>query len=267
MAGEPAWTPKAEWPPGNDWGPDRLWFEYSVKDGQVSWTYVEWQVRDLREPIRLPAICHDCLTPIHTDDEITRADLPLRRTTVAWPHSDCGGMARLPTECMVLDVQADEWIDLYEAPRREGAVAAITLVELQRLSQAARAVQKDMPGARERLERLLAEAPVPVRRLGDLRPSTKQEWYVVAGMILSLVIALIPSLKAGDQVTREELVTVIDRLIRSQDPGDSPDDRKNDGVKSHDVGVDPGEMNGTGAHPQNPADSGEEGPDAGRPRD
>lgn len=179
-------------------------------------------VPSAQDAIPIMAICTKCGAPVHTGLTINRGDLPLT-ISGRWRCS-CRGVAVLPDHTSVRDYTTGEVIDLRSPQRRQATVSAITLAELLRLSQAARAVQAGRPGADEKLERVLAEAPEPIRRLRDrfsLQGWTRDQKLMLAGIIVALAAALMPMLKDDGAVTEHQLVEIIERLVdqQSEAPG------------------------------------------------
>lgn len=175
---------------------------------------LELVVPDLRRPAPILVVCERCGAVINTGRLLAR-DLPLRATPPR--PCACGGVARLPARYLMTDRYTRETIDVRDPRRDTATFPAITLAELLRLAQAARAVQDGQAGAEARLERVLAEAPGPIRRLRDrLGPG---DWINVAVALLMLVQTVTPWLKAGEDVTEERLVSVIEKLVDQLEEG------------------------------------------------
>lgn len=169
---------------------------------------------DVRAGFEVVAVCGRCEQPLDTGQRVGADDLPLRRLG-SWRHS-CGGTAHMPDEYEVNDRRTGRSIDAYTQAREQVVLSAVTLAELLRLSQAARAVQDGREGAEERLDRALAEAPEPIRRLRDrfgLHGWTREQKLALAGIIVTLVTALVPILKDDGAVTERQLVEVIEKAI------------------------------------------------------
>lgn len=166
-------------------------------------------IPDFRVAIQVFAVCDRCSQVAGTGMMISAADLPLQPVG-QWPHT-CGGLGMLPDQYVVTDRRTGEQFDLYRPARQRIVASTVTLAELLRLAQAARAVQDGRAGAEERLDRVLAEAPEPIRELRDRW--TRQDKMMLASVIISLAAFLIPLLKGGGGVTTEQLVTVIERLV------------------------------------------------------
>lgn len=181
---------------------------------------------DLRRGLEVKAICDLCGQPVDTGISITWSDLPLRRGG-RWSHH-CGGSARLPDQYVVTDRSTGEQLDLFRPPRQQVTASAITLAELLRLSQAARAVQDGRAGAIERLDQVLAEAPEPIRRLGERW--TREQKLTLAGVIIALVALVIPFMKSDGGVTEQQLERLIEQLIEQQSDGPGEQGQPEDGA-------------------------------------
>lgn len=163
----------------------------------------------LGDPLRVFALCGSCRKPVDTGFRVARRDLPVRAGG-QW-RCRCGGVAVLPERLALRDAGTREQVVLLSASREEVSVSAISHAELLRLAQAARAVQEGSLGAEERLDRVLAEAPEPVRRLRDrMGPG---EWIALAATIIAAVGLLTTILKDDGRVTERQLVDVIERLV------------------------------------------------------
>lgn len=166
------------------------------------------------DPLPIPAVCRTCAKPVVMGLLATRKELPLQRAG-QWRCPHCGGMATLPEQLVLIDSGTGERVEAIGPDRVEVRVSAITMAELLRLSQAAQAVRAGREGAEERLGRVLDDAPEPVRRLRDrMRPG---EWIALAGVLIALAAYLTPILKDDGQVTEQQLVEVIERLIEQRD--------------------------------------------------
>lgn len=123
----------------------------------------------------------------------------------------CGGLARIVDGRHLLSPPPG-------SERNEARVSAVTAAELLRLARVARAVQEGRPGALERFDHVLAEAPDPIRRLGERW--TRDQKLALAGIIIALVALLLPLVKSADGVTEDQLVEIIDQLVDQSDgPG------------------------------------------------
>ncbi len=131
-------------------------------------------------------------------------------------------MAEMPDGYLLTDRRTGDEIDLYRgAMRQTVTLSAITLTELLHLAQAAKAVQEGRPGATDRLDRVLADAPEPVRRLRDrLGP---MGWIALATLLLMFVQTMTPILKDDGNVTEQQIVDVLERLIKQQSGTDVAD--------------------------------------------
>jgi hypothetical protein len=173
-------------------------------------------VLDIRQGIEVRAICQKCHAPMSTGQTVMVTELPIRPVG-RWRHA-CGGVALMPVTCTVTDRHTGATFDMYATARERVTVSAITLAELLRLAQAARAVQLGRPGATDRLDRVLEESPEPVRRLKQrLKPA---DWIALATFVLSLVTYLTTTLKDDGAVTEKQLVTVIERMVEQGNSGD-----------------------------------------------
>lgn len=162
------------------------------------------------------AVCRACSRPVDIGMHVHRDELPIRRSG-QWSCPHCGGAAPLPERLALIDKRTTERIEVIGPDRVEVQISAITLAELLRLSQAARAVQNGRPGAGERLERVLAEAPAPIRRLRDRL--TPGEWITLATFILGLVTYLTNVVKNDGGVSEDQLVTIIEQMLEQQGSG------------------------------------------------
>lgn len=168
---------------------------------------------DVSAGFEVISVCDRCNGSVSTGRWAKPADLPISRQG-SWRHS-CGGTGRMPDEYEVGDQRTGRRLDAYSrAPHEAIVLSAITLAELLRLSQAARAVEQGRSGAEERLDRVLAEAPEPIRRLRDRW--TREQKLSLAGVIIALVALLMPLLKDDGAVTEEKLVEIVEQLIDQQ---------------------------------------------------
>jgi hypothetical protein len=202
--------------------PEMYQQDFEGQKAIVAWTddgqpWVELLVHDATEPFDPPAICHQCRGVVATGQRLTRADIPISRVGM-WKCTSCGGWAERPPYLILYDFATRQRMQAY-SPIGIAHVSAITAAELLRLSQAARAVQQALEGAEERLDRVLQEAPEPVRRLRDLKPQTRSDWIALASLIVALVTALMPLVQSGDAVTKEQLDTIVERIVESHREG------------------------------------------------
>ena len=133
-----------------------------------------------------------------------------------WPCSACGGVATVPEHYEVTSLVTGERIKLVSDEIR---VSAITLAELLRLGQAARAVRDGRPGAVDKLDLVLSEAPEPISRYRPRAPKGFSEWATLATLILMLVQTLVPILKQDGSVSEQELINIIERLVDQSEAG------------------------------------------------
>ena len=185
---------------------------------------------DISAGFEVVSVCDRCNGPVSTDRWAQPADLPISRTG-SWRHS-CGGTGRMPDEYEVGDQRTGRRLDAYNpAPRGAIVLSSITLAELLRLSQAARAVERGRSGAEERLDRILAEAPEPIRRLRDRW--TREQKLSLAGVIIALVALLMPLLKNDGAVTEQQLFQIVEQLIdQQQSDGSGQQAEPKDGAAS-----------------------------------
>jgi hypothetical protein len=203
------------------------------------------------------AVCGRCEQPVDTGQRVEVGDLPLTRSG-RWRHS-CGGTAHMPDEYEVLDQRTQRSIDAYVVAREQIVLSAVTLAELLRLSQAARAVQAGRPGAEERLERAIAEAPFPIR---DLQARwNRADKMQLAAIIISIVALLMPLLKDDGAVTPHQLVDLVEKVVeQSGDRQEAPADDPHHGASDPSSGENPTpvEPQGVGGQrlPDSPDDQG-----------
>lgn len=177
---------------------------------------VEMAIHRLGELLPVCAVCRSCARPVETGMRVRRSELPLRRSG-QWRCPHCGGAATLPEQLVLIDRKSTERVEVVGPDRVEVQLSAITLAELLRLAQAARAVTAGGVGSEERLARVLAEAPEPIRRLRDrLNPG---EWIALATFILGLVTYLTTVVKEDGGVSEDQLVTIIEQMIEQRGLG------------------------------------------------
>lgn len=202
---------------------DGEWFEHVdrppgealIRIGDLADGGIELEVAAPSSSDMLPltAVCRRCRQPMQTGTSVHRREIPVEPVG-QWRCIACGGPARLPDRFTVIDVRSRERLSVVGPARVQGTLSAITLAELLRLAQAARAVQAGRPGATDRLDRVLAESPEPIRRLRDrMGPA---EWIALAALIVTLVQVLTGIVKDDGQVTEQQLVDVIERLVDDQ---------------------------------------------------
>lgn len=146
-------------------------------------------------------------------------------------------------------------------------VSAITLAELLRLGQAARAVRDGRPGAVDKLDLVLSEAPEPISRYRPRAPKGFSEWATLATLILMLVQTLVPILKQDGSVSEQELINIIERLVDQLEAGklkDSAEDQHGPSGE-RDASVEPGvegSVDPARQRPAQPPNSGTQAEDA-----
>jgi hypothetical protein len=210
---------------------------------------------DTSNPLPVHAVCTSCGTPVATGAVTLRQDLPLR-VTGQW-RCGCGATAVIADYYTIFDARTGEEIQM-RRPHEQITISVITLAELLRLAQAARAVQEGRPGADERLYRVLAEAPEPIRRLRDrlaLGGWTREQKLMLAGVIVALATAMVPLLKDDGSVSEQQLVDVIEQLVEQQ--SDGPDEQ----AEAEDRAADSAGESGTGQRggPSDPSEGGGDG--------
>jgi len=149
------------------------------------------------------------------------------------------------------DRSTGEQFDLYAPAREQIIVSAITLAELLRLSQAARALQEQRPGAEERLVAVLDESPAPIRDLSQRW--SRADLMQLAAVLIALAALLVPLLKDDGAVTPKELVDLVEKVIeQNQSGGDeqSPADEAQQGADAASPGEDAAPVEPEGADGQ-----------------